>query len=549
MSAGGLSYSGLVNHGKISLPSVESWGTNMNILRDPPKSIHTRRVEKVGETNSIAQMIDDSGGRVNEAIQVYARGVNPFVSVSYNNDGNNGGQQSGGITVGGVQSAKLPYKIMRDGAFRPPILLQEDLVPLSRIPRGRTSAISNAGFTDFSRKLREVGDAKDTKEVKTTKINGTIRPTAVYRIDRSAQKPFEVKYVIQPFIKTSVNSGIRTMDITQIEGGKPTKEIGDNNLHAWAQANYTDVRHVDNNILNTDRYTQEPLTHSVVSNIYNGRNYTADSSEMSTGRYMQDPLTHSVVSNIYNGKNYTDSSEMNTDRFVQDSLVHPVFTNIYNGRNYTVDSSEMSTGRYMQDTLTHQVSSNICDNRNYTNSSELNTGRFMQDSLTHSVVSNISSKNNHTSIEDISDLSSHPVHDEIRNYSVSAPFSGVEKTNYIHDDIVLSRMLPAHSNNTNIGNKTFHKRSEYDNQIELTRNIPKTSVISNPIARGNVDNSSREARLASKIKAGGYSVPGQIPGKLMMRDEENTKESDKSKIGRKVMESMQGRFEKPASFN
>jgi hypothetical protein len=142
-------------------------------------------------------MIDDSGGRSNEAIQVYARGVNPFVSVSYSNHGNNGGQQSGGITVGGVQSAKLPYPIMKDGAFRPPILLQEDLVPLSRIPRGRTSAGSNAGFTDFSRKLREVGDASDTKEVKTTTIKGNIRPTAVYHIYRSAQKPFDVKYVIK----------------------------------------------------------------------------------------------------------------------------------------------------------------------------------------------------------------------------------------------------------------------------------------------------------------------------------------------------------------
>ena len=31
-----LSYSGLVNHGKLTLPSVDTWGTNMNILRDPP---------------------------------------------------------------------------------------------------------------------------------------------------------------------------------------------------------------------------------------------------------------------------------------------------------------------------------------------------------------------------------------------------------------------------------------------------------------------------------------------------------------------------------
>ena len=30
------SYSGVVGYGKTTLPSVESWGENMNILRDPP---------------------------------------------------------------------------------------------------------------------------------------------------------------------------------------------------------------------------------------------------------------------------------------------------------------------------------------------------------------------------------------------------------------------------------------------------------------------------------------------------------------------------------
>ena len=43
MSAGGLSYSGITNYGKATLPSVDSWGTNMNILKDPPKSITTRK--------------------------------------------------------------------------------------------------------------------------------------------------------------------------------------------------------------------------------------------------------------------------------------------------------------------------------------------------------------------------------------------------------------------------------------------------------------------------------------------------------------------------
>ena len=45
-----ISYSGLSNYGKATLPSVDTWGTNMNILKDPPKSIQTRRIDRVGQT-------------------------------------------------------------------------------------------------------------------------------------------------------------------------------------------------------------------------------------------------------------------------------------------------------------------------------------------------------------------------------------------------------------------------------------------------------------------------------------------------------------------
>ena len=58
-----ISYSGLTNYGKATLPSVEGGFGSMNILRDPPKSIMTRRIDKVGETSSITELIDGSGNR------------------------------------------------------------------------------------------------------------------------------------------------------------------------------------------------------------------------------------------------------------------------------------------------------------------------------------------------------------------------------------------------------------------------------------------------------------------------------------------------------
>lgn len=138
MSAGGLSYDCLVTSRKVTLPSVEMWGTNMNILRDPPKSQYTRRIDKVGDTQQILLAQEDSGDRIAECINVYARGVNPMVSVSYDNNSNNAGARSSILDY--RPSVKLPYK---PEVFRPPVFRQEDLMPLSRQPRNWFYALSN----------------------------------------------------------------------------------------------------------------------------------------------------------------------------------------------------------------------------------------------------------------------------------------------------------------------------------------------------------------------------------------------------------------------
>lgn len=143
MSAGGLSYSGLRTSSKVTLPSVEMWGTNMNILKDPPRSIHTRRIDKVGQTQSILEAQDESGDRICEMINVYARGVNPMVSVSYDNYSNNGGASS---PLANRAAVSLPYKVEN---VRPPVFRQEDLLPLSRLPRNWFYSYTNPAFPDL----------------------------------------------------------------------------------------------------------------------------------------------------------------------------------------------------------------------------------------------------------------------------------------------------------------------------------------------------------------------------------------------------------------
>jgi hypothetical protein len=125
MSAGGLSYDCLTTNRKVTLPSVEMWGRNKIILRDPNKGIFTRRKDKIGQTQSILLSQEDSGDRIAENINVYARGVNPMVSVSYDNYGNNAGSRSS--VTQGAPGVKLP---LRPDVFYPPVFRQEQLLPL-----------------------------------------------------------------------------------------------------------------------------------------------------------------------------------------------------------------------------------------------------------------------------------------------------------------------------------------------------------------------------------------------------------------------------------
>lgn len=132
--------SALRTSAKATLPSVEMWSTNLNILQDPPKSVHTRRIDKVGQTQSVLLAQDQSGDRICEQIKVYARGVNPMVAVSFDNYSNNGGR---GSPFQNTKAVSLPYKVQ---TVRPPVLRQEDLLPLSRLPRTWFYAYSNPEF-------------------------------------------------------------------------------------------------------------------------------------------------------------------------------------------------------------------------------------------------------------------------------------------------------------------------------------------------------------------------------------------------------------------
>jgi hypothetical protein len=172
MSAGGISYDCLTTSRKVTLPSVESWGTNMNIVKDPNKGIFTRRKDKVGDTQEILLAQDESGDRISECINVYARGVNPMVSVSYDNYGNNGG--GGSRSYFGKQAVSLPYK---PEVFIPPIQRQEDLLPLSRMPRNWFYAFTNPELPNV---IQKMSCPEERSAIESKKLDYTIDTNKQY---------------------------------------------------------------------------------------------------------------------------------------------------------------------------------------------------------------------------------------------------------------------------------------------------------------------------------------------------------------------------------
>jgi hypothetical protein len=196
-----ISYSGIVNYGKVTLPSVDTWSTNMNIMRDPPKSITTRKIDKVGETMAISEAIDASGDRTSEAITRYAKGVNPMVSVSYSD---HGGKSLNSSNITG--QAFLPYRVVRDGAFRPPVRRQEDLLPLSRMPRIWTTARTQPYVPEYTRRIKNCGTAENTKEVKTTLLRANCEAKKTIMMDPDINAPQVMGMVRDPLIPIHVKS-------------------------------------------------------------------------------------------------------------------------------------------------------------------------------------------------------------------------------------------------------------------------------------------------------------------------------------------------------
>ena len=239
-------------------------------MKDPPKSIMTRRIDRVGQTQDITQMIDESGDRACESILVYARGRNPMVSTEYSNYGTAGGQSRqavgrSGITNSNLPSshagtqAKLPYTIMRDGAFRPPVLRQEDLMPLSRQPRVWTSSFSNPEFPAYVAKAM-MPNPSEIKAINIDKLQTCARPTSQFSIEKPVLvEGFVVKSVLDNPLQTSAGTNVKGFEVESGAGSTDfSRGVNENNLQAYGQTTTISGITIEPlQSMNTDTATQQ----------------------------------------------------------------------------------------------------------------------------------------------------------------------------------------------------------------------------------------------------------------------------------------------------
>jgi hypothetical protein len=319
-----------------TLPSVSDWYKNTNILRDPPKSITTRRIDKVGQTTDINEMVDASNDRSSEAIRVYSRGINPMVSVSYDNNSNNAGNygMGGFTTISSKSHASLPYKAMNNGAFRPPIRTQRDLLPLSRLPRTWFQTMSAPSFSDYSKskycptKFRVIKDLLNTFDVK---------PNKSAKLEKPIIENFKMGDSINDkHINIEASAGIVSRDIKSYtrDNIDTYKGVNDQIIEAWANTNLCENRsqNLDGMSINQNNYIHDYLNCQVNSNTNENRLQNLENISFNSQRYIQNIPQFDVSSGTNTG--FTFTGEMGQIEMERKFPTYSTVTSISDPRIY-----------------------------------------------------------------------------------------------------------------------------------------------------------------------------------------------------------------------
>lgn len=168
------------------------------IYKEPNKSIHTRKKERVSEADTLWAFRPDGPAsdptRINEAIRYFAAGVNPSVEIDYTGMGR--GSQT---TVAKSNSAGALYKL---DVVRPPLFPIETTMPLSRPRTHQNKSVeTNPGLNASDSSASVAGRIDNTiieagiRSEHQAALPITVQATSHYQI--SEPFPMSAKWAIQ----------------------------------------------------------------------------------------------------------------------------------------------------------------------------------------------------------------------------------------------------------------------------------------------------------------------------------------------------------------
>jgi hypothetical protein len=500
----------------ITLPSVEQWGTNANILRDPPKSIHTRRIDKVGQNTDITELVDGSGDRACEGINYYARGVNPMVSVSYSNNSNNAGISGNPTSTSNQTQAYLPYTIMQGGAFRPPVRNPRDLLPLSRLPRVWFSAEANPSITDYSKTKQQPNDFRAVKNEEDIVRVHDIRPNKSANISSKLVEHFKMANAINDrHINVGATAGYQSRDITSFTRDHVDKGKGINNDYtsAYAQSAATrDMSHnLDNISIDQKQYIQNYLAHEGHTNPSMAISQGLENLSIDQKRYIQNYLAHEGHTNpSMNISQGLDNISIDQKRYIQNYLAHEGHTNLSMAISQGLDNLSIDQKRYIHDLLQAEQNSN-------------------------------KSRDIHAkSIDQLYDNGRMTVKDNMMQYESLAGINpGYTFLGEMAQPVLEETNLPQHQRTTQISDSRIHHRVAHDTEPALQRHTPHINVTANITKIEDINSmtlSSRQAKLAPTLQKGGFHNVGNKPT-FERKDQIDLmagRESDKDKLRKSV---------------
>jgi len=545
----------------VTLPSVEGFNGTINILRDPPKSIFTKRNDKVGQTMGIISDIDDSGDRMNEAIKVYARGVNPMVSVSYDNNSNNAGSftragsygQGNNISQGhhqGTRQAFLPYRIADKGAFRPPIRSPFDLLPLSRQPRVWFEALTKPGFVDYSKQKFLPSQFRMIKDM-ILKTKDTIKPNSSVKIERPIQENYKMQNAINAkHINIEGLSGKRTLDHSNF-----TRENVD--LYKGIQENYEQVNattnkrsnrshNLSNMKIDEGQYIQDRTYYESNVNPSQHRSQGMEGLAIDKDAYVQDRTYYESNANPSQHRSQgLDGLAIDEDAYVQDRTYYESNANPSQHRSQGLDGLAIDKDAYVQDRTYYESNANPSQYRSQgLEGLAIDKDRYINDKEYHDFIVNKGRDINTKTLDELNGNTRTSVKDVMQYQTESGKNTGYTLLTEM-PDMELEHHMPRYTMASAVNDPTVHRRVEHQNTIQLRENIPRVSTVRNVAKIEDMNNfdyaSSREYKLPETLQKGSFLNAGAAPtmdrSQIQFRQDPN-----KERIKKYLNDTQFGRF-------